>query len=310
MRTKVLILLVAAIAITGCKKKSGPSGWSSGTAGLMANIDEDGFADNYELSTAADLNAIACRQDGEAWVVGSRGTVLYTNDGGDQWVERTFGATADLRAVATQDTGPVFVVGDGVFMTGVPSFDTGEATWTQLGDQTTRFRSVAAAQRGTTVLAISEDGGLWSYEAGGLVRRKTIQGARAVAISPDGNTALVVGAGMSISSDAGNTWSPLELEATTQLEDARIDDRGEGLAVGAGGLVARLAYDGQVVTQNLGTADLHTMFVPWSGDDRAGYAAGEGGQVWITHDTGWTWEMGPNLGRTVLGIDVIGDGHR
>ncbi|MGE3459045.1 MAG: hypothetical protein AB7O24_28270, partial [Kofleriaceae bacterium] len=276
----------------------------------MANIDEDGFADDYELSTTADLNAIACRQDGEAWVVGSRGTVLYTNDNGERWIERALDARADLYAAATQDDGPVFLAGDGVFMTGVPSFETGEATWTQLGDGVTKFRSVAAAQRGSTVLAVSDDGGLWSFENGALVRRATVDGARAVAVSPDGNTVLLVGAGMSLSADAGNTWSALDLVASTQLVDARIDDRGEGLAVGDGGLVARLAYDGQVVTQNLGNADLKTMFVPWSGDDRAGYAAGDGGQVWITHDTGWTWEMGPNLGRTVLGIDVIGDGHR
>jgi hypothetical protein len=33
-------------------------------------------------------------------------------------------------------------------------------------------------------------------------------------------------------------------------------------------------------------------------------------QVWITADGGTTWERGPNVGRTVLGIDRIGDGHR
>ena len=38
-------------------------------------------------------------------------------------------------------------------------------------------------------------------------------------------------------------------------------------------------------------------------------AAGVGGQIWLTRDSGWTWEMGPNVGRTVLGADEIGIGH-
>jgi hypothetical protein len=63
--------------------------------------------------------------------------------------------------------------------------------------------------------------------------------------------------------------------------------------------------------QHIGTADLHTIHIAEIGEDyeSAGFAAGDGGQVWITRDGGWSWTQGPNAGQTVLGVDEIGLGH-
>ena len=91
----------------------------------------------------------------------------------------------------------------------------------------------------------------------------------------------------------------------------RIDDRGEGFAVGSAGAIARVDTDRRVLLQRAGASDLQTLFVPYSSAwDGVGYASGDGGQIWLTYDAGWTWEMGPNVGRTVLGVDEIGDAHR
>src|SRR6185295_16141692 len=150
--------------------------------------------------------------------------------------------------------GPVFVAGNGVFLT---STDTG-AHWTSIGDGTANFRSLTAAQDGETVLAVSEDGGLWSFENQQLVRRTTIAGARAVSVSPDGQTAIVVGDNLiSRSTDAGRTWSPLSSSASSEsvrYDDVRLDASGQAIAVGAGGAVAHIEIDNQVVMQHLGTA--------------------------------------------------------
>jgi len=315
MRTNVAILVCgAALAMTtsGCKKSGtgGGGGWFVGTEGMMVNVHDDLLA-SYELGASETLEEIACRYSGEAWVVGAHGTLLYTNDGGDEWSAEELPTSADLHAVATQDAGRVFVAGDGVFFTAVPDFATGAAAWTQLGDGATTFRSVAAAQRGETVLAISDDGGVWSYAGDQLVRLTTIAGARAVAVSPDGQLALVAGAGLSRSTDGGKTWTALTVDASMTFEDARLEDTGDGLAVGAAGAVARIDAEGTVLTQHVGTADLHAMHIaPSTTYSGIGYAAGDGGQIWITHDSGWTWTAGPNVGHTVLGVDEIGVGHR
>ena len=319
MRLKLVSILfcTAALAVTGCKKGGGTGGggggggWFVGDGGMMRNVQNGELGAGYDLGASEKLYGIACRNRGEAWVVGAKGTLLYTSDGGDEWSSEVLPTTADLHALATQDAGPVFIAGDGVFFQGIADYLTGNVAWTSLGDGVAAFRSVAAAQQGTTVLAVSADGGLWSYEHGALVKRTTIAGARAIAVSPDGRTAILAGDGLQKSTDGGLHWAPLPANAGTVFEDVHVDNDGAGLAVGKAGVVALFDADGRVLHQTVGTADLHTMHVAgWSDSALEGYAAGDGGKTWITHDGGWTWSAGPDLGATVLGVDEIGEGHR
>lgn len=314
LKIAVLCMALAAAGSTGCKKRGGGGGgggWLVGAEGLMAQVDERGhLGEGYNLGETEQLNAIACRYVAEAWVVGDHGTLLYTSDAGESWEAQDLGTTANLRALATQDAGAVFVAGDGVFFTATPDFQSGRADWKQLGDGVTRFRALAAAQRGATVLAIAEDGGVWAYDAGRLVRRATLPGLRAVAVSPDGLRAIAVGDGIYRSDDAGRTWSAVATDPAYAYDSVRIEADGEALAVGAAGVVSRIGTDGQVLTQRLGTADLKTVHVAPSDDYTGlGYAAGVGGQIYVTRDSGWTWELGPNVGHTVLAADEIGVGH-
>jgi photosystem II stability/assembly factor-like uncharacterized protein len=313
MKLKAAILFgVLAVTAAGCKGRGGGGGgWLVGSEGLMANVDTHGqLGEGYDLGQTEQLNGIACRYIAEAWVVGNGGTLLYTSDGGESWETQNLGTTANLRALATQDAGSVFVAGDGVFFVGNPEFTTGAAQWTQLGDGVTGFRALSAAQQGTTVLAVSDDGGIWSYASGSLTKITTLAGVRTIAVSPDGKLAIAAGDGVYRSSDAGRTWTPVAVDGSFHYEDVRIEESGEALAVGAGGLVSRIDTAGQVLTQRIGTADLKTVHIAPSDDYTGlGYAAGVGGQIWLTRDSGWTWEMGPNVGRTVLGADEIGIGH-
>jgi photosystem II stability/assembly factor-like uncharacterized protein len=318
---RIAILSIGLVLSLGACKKSGggggggsgsgepPGSWLVGTEGMMLNVLTDGTATGYDTGSTETFNGIACRYSGEAWVVGTRGTLLYTEDAGASWRPQQIPTTADLRALATQDWGPVYVAGDGVFFV---STDTG-ASWRQLGDSTTSFRSLAAAQEAETVLAVSEDGSLWSYEHAQLVKRGGFPGARAVAVSPDGKTAVLVGANMVARSvDAGRTWTPLAGAGGVRYDDVRLDAEGRAVAVGTAGTIAHIAASGEISLQHVGAADLHTVHITAAGDEyeNLGIAAGEGGAVWMTSDGGWTWTEGPNAGHTVLGVDQIGDGHR
>jgi photosystem II stability/assembly factor-like uncharacterized protein len=308
MRTQ-LVLVVAGLAFTGCKKSSGPTGggggggggWFVGSEGLMQNVTPAGTPGHgYDLGSTAELRGIACRYLGEAWVVGAAGTVLYTSDAGVTWTAQAVPTTADLRALATQDFGPVFLAGNGTFLV---TEDTGK-TWRDLGDGVTAFRSLAAAHAADTVLALADDGGLWSYD-GQLANIGSLPGMRAVAVSPDGQQVLAAGAGLMASHDAGKTWTQLSVDPSLSFDDIRFTEDGDAaVAVGAGGAIARIA-NGAVTVQHAGTANLHTVAL-----DEAGYTAGDGGQSLVTHDDGLTWSAGPNLGATVWGVDEIGDNHR
>ncbi len=308
----VCAALATAFAGAGCKKRGGGGGgWLVGSEGLMQNVDEKGQrGDGYDLGASETLNAIACRYLAEAWVVGDNGTLLYTSDGGTSWQAQNLGTTANLRSLATQDEGPVFVVGDGVFFTASPQYTTGKADWVQLGDGKTTWTSVAAAQQATTVLAVSDDGAIWSYADGALTKQAVLPGMQAIAVSADGQIAIAAGEGLFRSTDAGVTWTELAVDPSFAYADVWIDETGEAVAAGEGGVVSRIDADGRVLTQRVGNANLKTIHITPSDDYTGlGYAAGEGGQVWITEDSGWTWKAGPNLGRTVLGADEIGLGH-
>nr|HEX4315287.1 YCF48-related protein [Kofleriaceae bacterium] len=311
--TKSLAFVLAVTAFgsfAACKKTptgggGGGGGWVVGKSGLMAAISDEGtLGRSYDLGSTQTLNGIACRYAGEAWVVGDDGTLLYTNDAGATWSAQEVPTTSNLRALATQDTGPVYVAGNSVFLT---TSDAG-AHWTSVAT-TASFRSLAAAQHGSTVLAVSDDGGVWSFANGALSRVTTLPGAQSVALSPDGKTAVVAGAGLALSRDGGQTWTQLAVDAT--LSDVNVlDDDGTAVAVGAAGAIANLSF-GSVSLQHVGTADLHTVHVASSDDyDAVGVAAGDSGEVLMTHDGGWTWELATNVGRTVLGVDQIGVGHR
>jgi photosystem II stability/assembly factor-like uncharacterized protein len=307
MRTQMAFLCVV-FAVVGCKKSTtgtggGGGGWLVGSTGLMSNIDPNGVsAAQYDLGSTENLSRIACRYAGEAWVIGAAGTLLYTNDSGKSWRPQSIPTTADLRALATQDAGPVFIGGDdGMFL----SIDTG-ATWQQLA--AVKFSAVAAAQAADTVLALSDDGGLWSYDGNRLARTNSLTGARAIAVSPDGGIAMIAGATLWRSTDSGATWTALDVSGS--FDDVRVGEDGTAVAVGAGGAIANIDANGAVSLQHAGTADLHTVHIAEADSaDPTGYTAGEGGQVFVTHDLGASWTLGPNVGRTVWGVDVIGHGH-
>jgi photosystem II stability/assembly factor-like uncharacterized protein len=306
----VLFVAVGVLGAAGCKKKGttdggggGGGGWLIGSAGLMVNIQDDVLVGEYDLGSEANLNAIACRYQAEAWVVGDDATVLYTKDGGASWISQTVPTTAHLRTLATQDDGPVFLGGDGAFLV---TLDTG-VTWKDLGDGVSSFRSMSAAQAGTGVLALAEDGGLWSYDQGALTLRSVIAGARAVHQTPDGSIVMTAGAGIARSLDGGVTWRSLDVDPSIVFDDLRVNEDGTAVAVGANGAIANVALNGSVVVQYAGDLSLHTIHIH---DDEMGYAGGDAGQVLITEDSGLTWRIGPNVGRTVRGVDGIGYNHR
>jgi photosystem II stability/assembly factor-like uncharacterized protein len=249
------------------------------------------------------LSAIACRNAGEAWIAGHNATLLYTNDGGDTWEAQVVPTTANLRTVATQDSGPVFIAGDGMFLV---TSDTG-TTWRDLGDGRTSYRAMSAAYFDSTVLALSDDGGLWKYAEGVLTRRTTLPGARAVHQSIGGDIVMAAGSGIYKSTNGGATFQPLAVDPSLIFEDIRVNLDGSATAVGIDGVVANIDRFGTVSIQHAGDKSLHTLHIH---HDSTGYAAGDDGQVLITYDLGQTWRQGPNVGGTVRGVDAIGFGHR
>jgi len=113
------------------------------------------------------------------------------------------------------------------------------------------------------------------------------------------------------SSDGGASWQPLAVDPSLAFEDVRIAADGSAVAVGAGGTIANVDVNGVVSVQHVAAQTLRTLHIadPESVDS-TGYAAGDNGAVFVTSDSGATWQAGPSVAQTVLGVDEIGFGHR
>ncbi|HVK73571.1 MAG TPA: hypothetical protein VM734_09630 [Kofleriaceae bacterium] len=307
----------ALVLASGCdKKKTGGGGgggggaWLVGQDGLMADLDVLGrMGDGYDLDSEHDLLGIVCRGLDTAFVVGELGTFLRTFDGGATWDVVDLATTRTLRSVATSGPSTVYVAGDGIL---VMSPDSGR-TFTSLPvDPSTSWLAVASGHGSDGALALDAGGQVWRYDAEfrtmGAVTSLT--DARVVAMSHDGARAVVAGNGRTLlrSEDAGRSWRQIDLGRELDLYDAWVTQAGDTVAVGAGGVIARVDIGGAVVISEVGSGALRAVHVNAQG---RGLAAGDDGEVLSTTDGGRTWSPLPvALSGTVFGVDeVAGDGH-
>ncbi len=306
-----------AVLATGCDKKKdtgdgggGGGAWLVGEDGLMADLDQRGvMGDGYQLDSEHDLLGIACRGLDTAFVVGELGTLLRTFDGGASWDVIDLETTRTLRSVAAAGGDSIYVGGDGLLMM---SPDSG-ATWAPLPvDPASSWLTVAAGHGGDRALALDGEGQVWRYDAGvgtaGQVAR--LDGARVVAMSHDGARGVAAGAGRALlrSDDGGASWRTIDLGRELDLHGAWVTGSGDVIAVGAGGVIARIDGRDAVAIATRGVGTLRTVHVNAHG---VGLAAGDDGEVLSTADGGLTWSsLGLALSGTVFGVDEIaGDGH-
>jgi photosystem II stability/assembly factor-like uncharacterized protein len=305
----------AVLSLCSCKKKKGTGGggsWLVGEDGLMANLSAAGErGPDYSLDVPDDLLAIACRGADTGFVVGERGLLLRTFDGGESWDEVDVGSRATLRAVAVGEAASevVYVAGDGLFLRSSDSADT-----FQPADSAGRaWVSLATDHSGAAALLVAADGALWRYQAfgGALVEVLPPSGLRAVAITGDGVSAAAVGDAGALwrSDDGGLRWRREDLAVDgTLLRDVWIAHDRTVVAVGDRGLIARRAADGTVTVQHPVTAALHALHIGASGHS---FAAGDAGTVLLSHDAGQTWtRIDAGIDRAILALDEIdGEGH-
>ena len=102
----------------------GGRGLLVGDGGTILRQDMDGSWVDKGPGESADLYALTLRGD-RAIAVGSGGTILVSDDGGDSWSPQESGTEATLRAITLLEGGGAVAVGDGV----VVFSDNGEDVW-------------------------------------------------------------------------------------------------------------------------------------------------------------------------------------
>ena len=322
-RIPALLLAMALISGASCEACNGGGGsggggggggsWLVGTSALMLNIDHTrlGEVGSYDLQMNDDLLGIACRGTREAWVVGARGLLIATGDGGVSWNVLDPGVTSTLRAVALSAPNVVLVAGDDGVARISPdagrhwkALTTPPLTWTSV--------SLRRSDGGIGLLA-SATGEIFRYDAATdavtQVAKSSSGGLRSIVLSRDGASAVAVGDGgqMLFSADAGLTFTPRASGTTAALRDVWLIGQGgeRFMAVGDGGQILQgLARAGDVASRSLG-ADLTLRALHLQGDGH-GMVVGDHGTAFFTEDFGTSWaQVGTGDTRDILGVDAL-----
>ncbi len=116
------------------------TGWAAGTADRILRTNTGGQTWEVVLSPGSggaggqgtyktDFFDLYAMSSGTCWVVGSNGTVTYTNNGGNSWAEQQPGATSLLRGVHFVMAHQGWIVGDNGFV--ALTYDAG-LNWSQV----------------------------------------------------------------------------------------------------------------------------------------------------------------------------------
>ena len=233
------------------------------------------------------LYGLTFLNDYNGWIVGEGGTILRTQDAGENWSKIYSGVTQTLNDVhfTTSNTG--WIAGDGGKLL---KSTTGGVSWTNVGvafnSKAVDFFSpkigIVVGSSGN-VMFTSDEGKTWTN--GSSATANTLNDVKFVS----SNVALAVGDGGVIvrSTDAGQTWSNVASGVTANFSRVYFYNQNLGWIIGNNGAILRTT-DGGVVWNS----------VTITGE----YANREWKDVYFTDTTnGWLIDYGNTLLKTIDG---------
>jgi photosystem II stability/assembly factor-like uncharacterized protein/energy-coupling factor transporter ATP-binding protein EcfA2 len=253
-------------------------------------------------SQAQQINSIFFVDDKTGWLVGGRGTILVTTNGGETWRAQRSGTYGNLFGVHFVDTNRGLVVGEnGIILV----TSDGGKNWKEqdtvarvhLSSVYELYRSWgqlawAVGNYGTVVA--TRDGGLtWSSQRGELrMRWNSVHFVNE-------NIGWTVGSGgaISVTRDGGNSWSDQESSTPQNLFGVNFSDDADGLVVGTGGVILLTRDSGRTWQRQNGGVSQDLSSVQFV-DRRRAWIVGDRGTILFTKDGGYTWEAqrsGTNL---------------
>ncbi|MES9949005.1 MAG: YCF48-related protein [Candidatus Thiodiazotropha sp.] len=231
------------------------------------------------------------------WVVGRKGRIIRTDDGGNNWmIQKTPVSHVHLQDIATWDERSAIVVGDlGVVMV---TSDSG-ASW--------RRKELELRQFGEQLMRVAvdeSDGRAWIVGAMGSVFISDDRGEtwhithpeedlswNSVSISPDGTVWLVGEFGrISRSDDGGASWRQIEAGAEQSLMDITFSDSNRGIAAGLAGTLLLTEDGGETWSPIPDITTNHIYDVSWDGQRFV--AVGDGGILLTSDAGGHDWHAG------------------
>lgn len=230
------------------------NGWICGDAGTLLKTDNGGQNWVQVNATANDLNAIVFPDANTGIAVGDNGTIIRTTDGGGSWSAVTSGTTEQFRKVSKGSGGFVFASGDNGLV--AVSNDNGTSWQLKNTGTTTRFRSIDGV--GSLKIWASGDDGLILYTSNG-----------------------------------GNTWTTQNSGITNNdIHDIQFINDNIGFAGGSSSNFIFTSDGGQTWTlRNSGVFfDINGIFFQ---DENIGWGVSIVGTIFFTTNSGVSWTSQP-----------------
>lgn len=261
------------------------------------------------VGTMAWLHAVFFLDQNRGWIVGSKGTLLATSDGGTTWQQKGAGTTDVLRDIYFADEQNGWLVCERNIYDLKEKFEPraylmqttdGGEHWKRIDIKGIDIDIVllrAIFTRGGRGWAFGEAGSIFTTRDSGANWDRLTSPTRHLllgGIFVDNDRGWLVGAGATIiqTADGGDTWNvsklPQAIQDAVRFSAASFVDNRLGWAVGSGGAIYRTVNGGRTwQMQSSGVAtDLYDVkFL----DSMEGWAVGAEGTVIYTNDGGLHW---------------------
>jgi photosystem II stability/assembly factor-like uncharacterized protein len=254
--------------------------------------------------TQRTLNDVSFIDDGQTgWAAGASGEVLFTNNGGSEWVTQTPGLTAnDLHAIQMVDATHGWVAGREGFVGATtdgtnwsPQYSAHEVAFFNLRDISFinekvgwivgDCREAQGVKQLNGTLIHTKDGGVtWEQQVAQL-----LENFNGIHMITEQMGWIVADRGYILhTKDGGTTWTNQTSGIQRHLKDVFFISAARGWCVGAAGNILFTDDGGTTWTkQESGTSlDLEAVMFK---DDNTGMVVGARGVVLYTEDAGATW---------------------
>jgi len=218
--------------------------------------------------TMAWLHAVFFLDQNRGWVVGSKGSLLHTTDGGNTWTTRT-GPTEDV----VRD---IFFVDD-------------QNGW--MVCEVNAYQLKTKEEPRAYLMKTTDGGDHWKrIEIKGFDIDSVL--VRAVFSSKDRGWTFGDAGQIYTTKDGGNTWTAVPSPTRYLLLGGIFVDDDRGWLVGAGATIIQTSDGGDTWSQsNIPQVEKSVRFTATSFvDNRSGWAVGSGGSVYRTVNGGRTWQ--------------------
>jgi photosystem II stability/assembly factor-like uncharacterized protein len=216
-------------------------GGDAANADFTADSQIDAWRWQNPLPQGNDLRGVWFVDAGNGWAVGDFGTILRTNDGGQNWTIRKSGVTQILWDVAFFNTDLGIAVGAGGTI--LRTTDGGENWTAQTSGTISQLRAVSFIDANTgwivgeggLILHTTDGGNNWTPQTSGTFN--TLLGVTFT----DANNGTAVGQLGTVlrTGDGGQTWTVQRTGTDRDFYSASFTDAGTGTVVGAYGAILR-----------------------------------------------------------------------